>query len=83
MQPSPGNLMTFVHIEIHDWRPSTWRRLKANWPAVLARLPKVFFCQGKVDDAKFQKFISYFGFSFLADCICTDGVNRRIYINRH
>ena len=80
VQLAPGQLMTFVHIDVFHWSPSTLRRLHTLWPSVRQTLPRIVYASGDVSDAKWVKFIKRFGFvPILEDCLCSDGNSRPIY----
>lgn len=82
IQPAPGVVMTFVHIDVYYFQPSTIREMRAQWPSVRSRLPPVVYAQGDVTDLKWEKFVKQFGFEFCTDCVCSDGVSRRIFVNK-
>ncbi len=80
VQPSPGMLMTFVHIEVFKWNLSVLKHLKHLWSSNRHLLPPIVFAQGDVTDAKWSKFVGQLGFEpVLADCPCSDGNSRHIY----
>lgn len=82
VQPSPGCLMTFCHIAVHRWTKGTLRSLKDNWKRIRPTLPPVVFAHGQnPNDAKWEKFVTHFGFTHLTDGLCHDGRERRIFIN--
>lgn len=83
IQPLPGIVMTFVHIDVYYMSHKTLQHMMAEWPNVRSRLPPIVYAQGDVTDAKWAKFVKRFGFTYLTDCLCSDGVSRRIFINRH
>jgi hypothetical protein len=78
-QPSPGVVMTFLHNDVFRWSIGTLRRLNAVWPGIREQLPPIIFCHGHVDDEKFHKFVTHFGFQHIHHTPCSDGQTRRIY----
>lgn len=81
LQPKPGVLMTFVHVEVFEPSPSVIKRLLALWPEVRSKLPPLVFCSGHVDDDKFHRFVTLFGWLPISSTPCSDGNTRRIYVN--
>lgn len=82
LQPAPGKLMLFVHIDVYYWSSDTWRRLKHLWSSNRHLLPPIVFAQGDETDAKWVKFVSRLGFQpLVADVPCDDGQFRHIYVN--
>lgn len=81
VQPTPGTLMTFVHVDVFVTSPSVIKRLLKLWPDVRSKLPPIIFCTGHVDDDKFDRFVTLFGWLPLSDTPCSDGNTRRIYVN--
>lgn len=80
VQPEPGILMTFIHLDVYDWSLSTLKRLKEVWPSLRRRLPPIVFAQGDITDKKWVKCVRQFGFEpLLDDCPCDDGKTRHIY----
>lgn len=80
IQPSPGMLMTFVHIEVFTWSLSVLKKLKHLWSSNRHLLPPIVFAQGDKTDAKWTKFVTQLGFTpILEDCPCSDGQNRHVY----
>ncbi len=80
-QPSPGTLMTFVHMEVFEPTASVIKRLLKMWPDVRSKLPPFIFCTGHVDDDKFHRFVTLFGWLPISATPCSDGKTRRIYVN--
>lgn len=80
-EPAPGCLMPFVHLDVYQPSPSVIKALLSVWPSLRATLPPIIFCHGAVDDAKFHRFVTRFGWNHLSHTPCTDGITRRIYVN--
>jgi hypothetical protein len=81
-QPAPGVVMTFFHIDVYYFQASTLREMRTAWSKFRNRLPPVVYAQGDVTDLKWEKFVKQFGFEFCTDCVCSDGVSRRIFMNK-
>jgi hypothetical protein len=77
-----GPPMTFVHLDVFFFSPSVLRDMRKTWPAVFSALnaPAVF-CVGDVDDAKFHRFVTRFGWRYLKPLPCTDNKTRRLYVH--
>lgn len=73
--------MTMIHIDVYYLSPSVMRDMIAKWRIFRTIHPNIVFAQGDKDDEKFERFVKKFGFSYLGDCPCTDGQNRRLFIN--
>lgn len=80
-QPQPGTLMTFVHLEVYQTAPSVMRSMQAMWSTVRPTLGPIVFCHGEIDDHKFHKFVTRFGWQHLSHTNCSDGKTRRIYVH--
>lgn len=74
--------MPFMHVDVYHWSHHTLKHLKEVWEALRPSLPRLVYTQGVETDAKWEKFIRHFGFEHLADCPCTDGVTRQIFVHR-
>jgi len=81
IQPRPGQLLPFVHVEVFYWRASVLRHLLSLWPSVRRKLPPIIFCAGTESDHKFQKFVHLFGWQPLKQAHCSDGRDRTIYVH--
>jgi hypothetical protein len=82
-QPEPGTLMTFVHLDVYQTSPSVMRDLIRVHNKLRPTLPPMIFCQGHVDDHKFHRFVTRFGWEPLSNIPCTDGTTRRLYVHHN
>jgi hypothetical protein len=80
-EPAPGVLVPFFHLTIYYWSAGTFRNLLHLWPTIRASLPTILFCMAEVDDDKFFKFASRFGWQFQQMMPCTDGTLRRLFVH--
>lgn len=80
-ETNEGQQMTFVHLDVFYISPSIMREMLRLWPVIQKHMNCVTFCLGEVDDEKFDKFVSRFGWRYLRPIPCTDGRTRRLYIN--
>ena len=79
-----GALVPFIHLQVTNWSARVLRDLISLWGRLRPTLPPIVFAQGTTDDAKLAKLVVKFGFVFHADCLCDDGLNRRLFVNyRH
>lgn len=76
-----GKIMTFMHLYVYVFTPAIMHTMKALFDLKRSEFPNIIFAQGEVDDDKFERFAAHFGFKPISDCICTDGVNRRLFVN--
>lgn len=82
LQIAPGKMMTFVHIYVYYWAPSTFKKLKHLWSSNRINLPPIVYAQGDLTDDKWVRFVKSLGFQpLLADVPCTDGKFRHIYVH--
>jgi hypothetical protein len=72
--------MVFVHLLFHKWSPRVLRQALEDWRVFREHVACPLYAMGQDDDDKWAKFVSLFGFKFLADGLaCTDGRSRRIF----
>ena len=76
-----GEVMTLFHLDVFYFSASILRQMLRQWEVFREHNPVVLFCHGEVDDEKFAKFVSKFGFKPLKVVPCSDGVNRRLFVN--
>jgi hypothetical protein len=79
VQLAPGELMTFCHLDVNCFNVSICKRMERLWREVRPRLKGLLFAMGVNTDTKFDKFARHFGWRYIGDCGCTDGVFRRVY----
>lgn len=77
----PQGRMVFVHLTVKRWSKDLLTRLQNIWNARRSEFPNIVFAQPNVDSHLFERFAAHFGFRPITDCICTDGQNRRIFVN--
>jgi len=80
-EPETGAFMPFVHLDVYYWAPSTLRKLIALHKTLRPTLSNILYCHGTVDDEKFDRFVTRFGWQVLSSAPCTDGKTRRIYVH--
>lgn len=78
-----GRIMPFMHLTVYVPTPRVMKAMKALYASKRHEFPNIVFAQGLVDDDKFERFVAHFGFKPISDCFCTDGVNRRLFVNYH
>lgn len=74
-------VMTFVHLDVYYLSKTILKRLDREWALFRQYVPVVLYCMSEVDDEKWARFISRFGFSYLCDVGCSDGRTRRLFVN--
>jgi hypothetical protein len=75
-----GGSMNFFHLYVYYWSPKTLQKMLTMWRLFREHVPQVFFAMGEVDDPKYTKFLSHFGFKYLQHVECTDGKVRRLFM---
>ena len=81
MDLGEGRVMTLVHLDVFYFDKSVLKRLHWAFDKYRLALPPVIFAQPAEDSPKFERFISRFGFRYIGDCWCDDGMNRRIFVH--
>lgn len=76
-----GRSMTFVHLDVYYMSHSILKQLKAQWVLWRQSCPVVLYAMADEDTETWVKFVSKFGFQYLADIPCTDGKTRRLFVN--
>src|SRR5574340_509201 len=74
-------IMVRVHLDVYHFSKTTFQNIRKAVDKHRPRLPPIIFCQPADDSLLFEKFVSRFGFKFISDCWCEDGLNRRIFVN--
>ena len=73
---------TFVHCDVHDWKPSVHRRLASEFDILVVLHDKPVFAIDERDDPKHVKWLKMFGFKYDATAECRDGKTRDIYVRQ-
>jgi hypothetical protein len=77
---SSGRQMVFVHLYVFaPWTKALLQRFRSEWTLFRKHVTCPLFACADVDDEKWAKFVSLFGFKPLSEAICTDGKRRRIF----
>ena len=81
-RPCDGATMLFIHARMARWSPHILKETLKHWHALREVIPQDIFASPQVHDAKWEKFISYFGFVPLIEAApCNDGETRPIWIH--
>ena len=73
--------MVFLHMKIHKFSPRVLKQALADFKLLREFVTCPLYACGEVDDDKFEKWCRLFGFQYLSTALCTDGKQRRIFIN--
>jgi hypothetical protein len=73
--------MLMIHLDVTHFSKSVMKRIKEAVDYHRPSFPPIIFTQPANDSPLFEKFVSRFGWQFLNDCFCSDGLNRRIFVN--
>lgn len=74
-----GREMYRVHLDVRRFNKSVLRNIHEAVDKHRPSLPAIIFCQPANDSPIFEHFVDRFGFKFISDCPCEDGMNRRIF----
>ena len=74
--------MMFVHLKVHEWSKEVLRELKLRWSQFREHVTCPLYAIADVADVKWEKFISFFGFTFLNEVICENGEKRRLFVSQ-
>ena len=81
-RPCDGATMLLIHARLARWSPRILRECQKQWALFRPTVPHNIFAYPMVPDARWEKFISYFGFVPLINAApCNDGEMRPIWIN--
>jgi hypothetical protein len=81
-RPCDGASMLLIHARMARWSPQIFKDTLKHWTQLRAVVPQDIFASPQVHDAKWEKFVSAFGFVPLIDAApCNDGQTRPIWIN--
>lgn len=70
-----------VHALINNWTPSVLKQIRREWEIFRRVMPATLFATGQVDDKKWRKFVSMFGFQYLTTVLTECGEPRSLYVN--
>jgi len=76
-----GQKMVMVHMDVWYFSPSVLKKMKKQWAVFRKSMRCPLFAMGETDDAKFERYVSLFGFQYLTNIPCTDGKVRRLFVN--
>jgi hypothetical protein len=81
-RPCDGATMLLLHARLARWSPRIFRECLKNWHKFRTTVPDNIFASPQVHDARWEKFVTAFGFQPLIDAApCNDGEMRPIWIN--
>ncbi|UGA46791.1 hypothetical protein HU230_0012410 [Bradyrhizobium quebecense] len=70
-----------LHLRFTRWTPSVFKRFIAHWTLLRQCVTAPLFALGEVDDDKWERFVTRFGFRFLQTVKCENGETRRLFIH--
>jgi hypothetical protein len=73
---------TFVHCDCAKWTKEIKKQLRQDFNKLLSIHRNDVYALHELNDAKHEKFLKVFGFSFLSEFIGVDGLARHIYVRR-
>lgn len=76
-----GDQMLFVHLVVRKWSKTTLKNMLHVFKQFRECVTCPLYANAMVDDEKWARFISKFGFVPLQNVVCEDGETRRLYIN--
>lgn len=76
-----GEQLLLAHIRVHTFTKEVLRRMLHEWRTLRKCVRVPVFAHADVDDDKWKKFVTLMGFKYLQPILCTDGVERSLYIH--
>lgn len=77
-----GARMLLMHVDVHRYVPSVLRRMRHAWTAFRnCTAAPLFAIEPSPDDAKWERFVTAFGFRFSSRVDYPDGSSRRVFIS--
>ena len=73
--------MIFAHIRVNTWSHAVLKQMLADFRLFREHVSCPLYATAEHDDAKWESFISFFGFKFLQNVICENGEERRLFVN--
>jgi hypothetical protein len=81
-RPCDGATMLLVHARMARWSPQILKECLKIWNALRSVVTQDIFASPQVHDAKWEKFVTAFGFVPLIEAApCNDGQTRPIWIH--
>jgi hypothetical protein len=76
-----GEQFLLAHIRVHRWSPSVFKQIKHVWTTFRSCVTLPVFACPEVDDQRWVKFVTAFGFKPFQQVICNNGARRPLYIH--
>jgi hypothetical protein len=73
--------MIFAHLRFSSFSASILRKALHDWRVFREYVPAPVFCFGTDDDAKFERFVTLFGFKSLNTDVVWEGKSRRLFLH--
>jgi hypothetical protein len=73
--------MLFAHLRFSKFSPSLLREALHDWAVFRECVSAPVFCVGENDDAKFERFVTLFGFKSLNTDVVWEGKSRRLFLH--
>jgi hypothetical protein len=81
-RPCDGASMLMIHARCARWSPQIFKETLKQWELLRSVVPQPIFASPQVHDAKWEKFVTLFGFQpLIAAAPCNDGETRPIWIH--
>jgi len=78
---SGGGQFCMAHIAIHRWSPAVLKRMSEEWRVLRTVVTCPLYATAPLQDAKWQKFVSRFGFRPLDSVITNGGAQRTLFVS--
>lgn len=78
---SGGEQFLLAHIRVIDWSKATLVDMLKKWRVFRECVSAPLFACGEEDNAKWEAFVSLFGFKPHMEIVCNNGEKRRLFIN--
>lgn len=76
-----GNRWYQAHVDVFKWTPRVMREMQAVWPSLRRQVDAPLFAWNEHEDAKWEKFISRFGFRYFKNFIGPDGKEHKFFLH--
>lgn len=70
-----------VHLRVKNWKLSALKQFAREWKVFRQCVTAPLYACADVDDDKWERFVSRFGFRFFCNIVCNNGEQRRLFVS--
>jgi hypothetical protein len=70
-----------VHLRVKNWNLSTLKQIAREWKLFRQCVTAPLYALADIDDDKWERFVTRFGFRFLCNIVCNNGEQRRLFVS--